>query len=32
MKRVNANVDLMQAFVIINNVEMLINVGANVKN
>ena len=32
MKRVNANVDLMQSFVIINNVEMMINVGANVKN
>ena len=27
MKRVNANVDLMQAFVIINNVEIMINAG-----
>ena len=32
MKRVNANVDLMQAFVIINNVGIMINVGVNVKN
>ena len=32
MKRVNANVGLMQAFVIINNVGMMINVGVNVKN
>ena len=32
MKRVNANVDLMQAFVIINNVGMMINVDVNVKN
>ena len=32
MKRVNANVDQMQAFVIINNVGMMINAGANAKN
>ena len=32
MKRVNANVDLMQAFVIINNAGMMINVSVNVKN
>ena len=32
MKRVNATVDLMVAFVIINNVGMMINVGMNVKN
>ena len=32
MKRVSANVDQMQAFVIINNVGMMINVDANVKN
>ena len=32
MKRVNANVDLMLAFVIINNVGMISNVGVNVKN
>ena len=32
MKRLNANVDLMQAFVIINNVGMMINVDVNVKN
>ena len=32
MKRVNANADLMQAFVIINNVRMMVNVGVNVKN
>ena len=32
MKRVNANVDYMQAFVIINNVGMMINVDVNVKN
>ena len=31
MKRVNANADLMQAFVIINNVRMMVNVGVNVK-
>ena len=32
MKRVNANVDQMQAFVIINNVGMMINAGVNAKN
>ena len=32
MKRVNANVDLMQAFVIINNIGMMINAGVNAKN
>ena len=32
MKRLNANVDLMQVFVIINNVGMMINAGVNVKN
>ena len=32
MKRVNANVDLMQAFVITNNIGMMINAGVNVKN
>ena len=32
MERVNANADLMQAFVIINSVGMMINVGVNVKN
>ena len=32
MKRVNANVDLMQAFLIINNVRMMINAAVNVKN
>ena len=32
MKRVTVNVDQMQAFVIINNVGIMINVGANVKN
>ena len=31
-KRVNANVDLMQAFVIANNVGMIINAGVNVSN
>ena len=32
MKLVNANVDLMAVFVIINNVGMKINAGANAKN
>ena len=32
MKRVSANLDQMQAFVIINNVGMMINVDANIKN
>ena len=32
MKRVNANVDLMEAHVIINKVGMMINAGVNVKN
>ena len=32
MKRVNANVDLMQAFLIVSNVGMTINVGVNVKD
>ena len=32
MKRVNANVDLMQAFAITNNVGMMANVGVNEKN
>ena len=32
MKLVNANVDQMQAFVIINNVGIKINVDVNVKN
>ena len=32
MKRVTVNVDQMQAFVIINNVGIMINVGVNVKN
>ena len=32
MKRVSLNVDLMQAFLIINNVGMMINVDVNVKN
>ena len=32
MKRVSVNVDQMQVFVIINNVGMMINVVANVKN
>ena len=31
-KRVNVNVDLMQVFVIINNVGMMINGGVNAKN
>ena len=32
MKRVKVNVDQMQAFVIINNVGMMINAGVNAKN
>ena len=32
MKRVSVNVDKMQAFVIINNVEVMINAGVNAKN
>ena len=32
MKSVSANVDQMQAFVIINNVRMMINAGVNAKN
>ena len=32
MKHVNVNVDQMQVFVIINNVGMMINAGANAKN
>ena len=32
MKRVNVNVDLMQAFVIINNTGMMIYPGVNAKN
>ena len=32
MKRVNVNVDQMQAFVIINNIEMMINAGVNARN
>ena len=32
IKRVNTNVDQMQVFVIINNVEMKINADVNVKN
>ena len=32
IKRVTVNVDQMQAFVIINNVGIMINVGVNVKN
>ena len=32
MKSVSANVDQMQAFVIINNVRMMINAGANAQN
>ena len=31
-KRVNVNVDLMQVFVIINNIGMMINGGVNAKN
>ena len=32
MKRVSVNVDQMQAFVMINNVGMMINAGVNAKN
>ena len=32
MNLVNTSVDQMQVFVIINNVEMVINAGVNVKN
>ena len=32
MKHVSVNVDQMQAFVIINNVGMMINAGVNAKN
>ena len=32
MKRVSVNVDQMQAFVIINNVGIMINAGVNAKN
>ena len=32
MKRVNVNVDWKQVFVLINNVGIMINVDANVKN
>ena len=32
MKRVNANVDFIQVFVILNNVEMKINADVNAKN
>ena len=32
IKRVSVNVDQMQVFVIINNVGIMINVDANVKN
>ena len=32
MKRVSVNVDQMEAFVIINNIGMMINVGINAKN
>ena len=32
MKRVNANVSQMHAFVLINNVEMKINADVNIKN
>ena len=32
MKRVSVNVDQMQAFVIINNVRMMISAGVNAKN
>ena len=32
IKRVSANVDQMQLFIIINNVGIMINVDANVKN
>ena len=32
MKRVSVNVDLTVVFVIINNVEMIINAGVNARN
>ena len=32
MKRVSVNVDQMQAFIIINNIKMMINAGVNAKN
>ena len=32
MKLVGVDVDLMQVFLIINNVEMMINAGVNAKN
>ena len=32
MKLVSVDVDLMQVFLIINNVEMMINAGVNAKN
>ena len=32
MKRLSVNIDQMQAFVIINNVRMMINAGANAQN
>ena len=32
MKRVSVNVDQMEAFVIINNIGMMINAGVNAKN
>ena len=32
MKHVNVNVDQMRAFVIVNNVGMMINAGVNLKN
>ena len=32
MKHVSLNVDQMQAFVIINNIGIMINAGVNVKN
>ena len=32
MKRVSVNVDQMQAFVIINNIGIMINAGVNAKN
>ena len=32
MKYVSVNVEQMQAFVVINNVGMMINVGVNIKN
>ena len=32
MKRVSVNIDQMQAFVIINNIGIMINAGVNTKN